>query len=78
MSGLSRLGFAFNLLTGYADKALMRADLFYCDPSEYFDLCKRLYSRNVALLHDYDEFEFTLLVRLGTDPKPLVPGSAPR
>jgi hypothetical protein len=28
-----------------------------------FDLCKRRYSRNVALLHDYEIYEFTILVR---------------
>jgi hypothetical protein len=26
-------------------------------------LCKRRFSRNVALLHDYDLYEFTVLVR---------------
>ena len=72
LANLSRRGFAFNLLTRYADAHLLRSDLFYCDPSEYFELCKREYSRNVALLHDYDAFEFTLMVRLGAAPKPLV------
>jgi hypothetical protein len=41
----------------------MRADLFYADPCVYFDLCKRRYSRQVALLHDYGLYEFTLIVR---------------
>jgi hypothetical protein len=41
----------------------MRNHLFYADPCEFFDLCKRRYSRNVALAHDYDLYEFTLLVR---------------
>ena len=41
----------------------MRADLFYGDPTFFFDHCKRKYSRNVALLHDYDLYEFTIIVR---------------
>ena len=41
----------------------MRPDLYYADPCELFDRCKRRYSRNVALLHDYDLYEFTILVR---------------
>lgn len=28
-----------------------------------FDLCKRRYSKNVALLHDYGLYEFTILIR---------------
>ena len=59
----SNIGFAFNCLTSYADKDKMRDDLYYADPCELFDLCKRRYSRNVALLHDYDLYEFTILVR---------------
>jgi SAM-dependent methyltransferase len=57
-------GFAFNMLTSYSDADRMRADLHYGDPAFYFDLCKRRFSRNVALLHDYDLYEFTVLVRL--------------
>ncbi|MFM0011355.1 class I SAM-dependent methyltransferase [Paraburkholderia sediminicola] len=56
-------GFAFNCLTGYSDQDKMRADLHYADPCELFDICKRKYSRNVALLHDYGLYEFTILVR---------------
>jgi SAM-dependent methyltransferase len=58
-----RRGFAFNCLTAYSDPALMRSDLFYADPATYFDLCKRRYSRQVALLHDYGLYEFTIIVR---------------
>jgi SAM-dependent methyltransferase len=60
-----RCGFAFNCLTAYADRELMRDDLFYADPAAYFDLCKRRYSREVALLHDYGLYEFTIIVRKG-------------
>jgi hypothetical protein len=56
-------GFAFNSLTAYSDADRMRPHLYYPDPCELFDLCKRRYSRNVALLHDYGLYEFTILVR---------------
>lgn len=59
----SRLGFAFNCLTSYCDEHKKRAYLFYADPCRLFDLCKRKYSRDVALLHDYGLYEFTILVR---------------
>jgi SAM-dependent methyltransferase len=56
-------GFAFNLLTSYSDRECMRADLYYGDAPFFFDLCKRRYSANVALLHDYGRWEWTMLVR---------------
>ena len=56
-------GFAFNALTSYADAEKKRADLYYADPLEIFDHCKRNYSPNIALLHDYGLYEFTILVR---------------
>jgi SAM-dependent methyltransferase len=63
MNDASRLGFAFNCLTSYSDADRRRDYLFYADPCEFFDLCKRRYSRQVALLHDYGLYEFTILVR---------------
>jgi SAM-dependent methyltransferase len=60
---LSTAGMAFNLLTSYSDPELMRPDLWYANPTEIFDYCKRRYSREVALLHDYGIYEFTVLVR---------------
>ena len=60
---LSLKGFAFNALTSYSDSDHMRDDLFYADPSWLFDHCKRRYSGQVALLHDYGLYEFTILVR---------------
>jgi SAM-dependent methyltransferase len=63
-SRLSRRGFAFNMLTSYSEHEKMRDDLFYADPREYFDICKREFSPNVALLHDYRLWEWTILVRL--------------
>jgi SAM-dependent methyltransferase len=71
IAACSARGFAVNMLTRYADPPLMRDDLYYGDPARYFALCKERYSRNVALLHDYDLYEFTLLVRLGVPPTPL-------
>ena len=59
----SRLGFAFNCLTSYSEKDKMRDYLYYANPCVLFDLCKRRYSRNVTLLHDYGLYEFTILVR---------------
>jgi SAM-dependent methyltransferase len=59
----SSQGFAFNCLTSYSDADKMRDYLYYADPCWLFDLCKRKYSRHVALLHDYGLYEFTILVR---------------
>jgi hypothetical protein len=59
----SNLGFSFNCLTSYSDEEKKRDYLYYADPCQLFDLCKRRYSRDVALLHDYDLYEFTILVR---------------
>lgn len=66
MSESSRRGFAFNCLTAYSDAVRMRPDLFYADPCALFDHCKRHYARNVALLHDYGLYEFTVIVRKNT------------
>lgn len=60
---LGKRGFAFNMLTSYSDAHLMRDDLYYGEPCAYFDLCKREFSRHVALLHDYGLWEFTIVVR---------------
>lgn len=65
MNELCTKGFSFNMLTSYSDANRMaqRPDLFYADPLFFFDLCKRNFSRNVALLHDYGLYDFTILVR---------------
>lgn len=63
LDSASRAGFAFNCLTSYSDADKIRDDLYYADPCALFDLCKRRYSRHVALLHDYGLYEFTILVR---------------
>jgi SAM-dependent methyltransferase len=63
LDSTSRIGFAFNCLTAYSDADKMRDYLYYADSCVLFDFCKRRYSRNVALLHDYGLYEFTILVR---------------
>lgn len=60
---LSKKGMAFNVLTSYSDEPYKKKYLHYSNPMELFDFCKRKLSRNVALLHDYDLYEFTLIVR---------------
>ena len=62
---LSQKGFSSNFLTKYSDTDHMRADLYYADPCYLFDYCKRNFSKNVALLHDYTIYDFTILVRKG-------------
>jgi len=71
---LSRRGFAFNMLTMYSDRERMREDLYYGDPSLFFAYCKEHCSRNVALLHDYDLYEFTILVRKSESSAPTPAG----
>jgi SAM-dependent methyltransferase len=60
---ISKNGFSFNMLTKYSDKPYMKEYLYYADPCFYFDFCKNKFSKNVALLHDYDLYEFTLIVK---------------
>ena len=65
MNTLCSKGFSFNMLTKYsdADRMAERPDLFYGDPLFFFDFCKHNFSRNVALLHDYGLYDFTIIVR---------------
>jgi len=65
MNTKSARGFAFNALTKYSDKEFMKEELYYADPCFLFDYCKRSFSKNVALLHDYKEYDFTIIVRKG-------------
>jgi len=60
---LSSRGFAFNALTVYSDADRMVTRLHYADPLKLFDYCKRNFSPAVALLHDYELYEFTIVVR---------------
>jgi SAM-dependent methyltransferase len=63
LDALGTRGFAFNMLSTYSEADRRRGDLFYADPGEFFDLCKRRFSPRVALLHDYPLYEFTMIVR---------------
>jgi SAM-dependent methyltransferase len=65
LNKLCTRGLAFNMLSRYSDvdRMSLRPDLYYADPLFYFDYCKRTFSRDVALLHDYGLFDFTILVR---------------
>ena len=58
-------GFAVNFLTSYSDpeRMALRPDLYYADPCFLFDFCRRNLSKNVAILHDYKIWDFTLIVR---------------
>lgn len=67
MDRLCSRGFSFNLLTQYSDPEYMRPDLYYANPNFFFDYCKRNFARNVAVLHDYGLYDFTVLVRKQLD-----------
>jgi len=60
MFDMCTVGMAFNLLTSYVD--FKNEDLYYADPTVYFDYCKKKFSRKVNLIHDYDLFEWTIHV----------------
>jgi SAM-dependent methyltransferase len=59
----SKLGFSFNALTSYSDKDFMKPELHYSNPTWLFDYCKTYFAKNVALLHDYSQYDFTILVK---------------
>lgn len=63
-AAISERGFAFNVLTSHSDPDRRRPDLHYADPMQLFEHCRRAFSRHVAVLHDYQLYEFTILVRL--------------
>ena len=54
-------GFAFNVLTSYVD--YKEPHLYYADPMYFFDFCKKNFSKKVSILHDYDLWEFTIVVK---------------
>ncbi len=63
LNSLAKSGLAINFLSSYSDLEKMRADLYYANPLVIFDHCKKNYSKDIALLHDYGAYEFTLLIR---------------
>ena len=64
---IAKKGFSFNILTSYSDAEYMKNNLYYADPTFFFDFCKKNFSRQVALLHDYPLYEFTIIVRKNYD-----------
>lgn len=63
MNNMAAKGFACNMLTAYSDAHKMRDYLYYPKPEMLFAYAKTHFGRNVALLHDYDLYECTILVR---------------
>jgi len=63
INGLVTRGFSFNMLTKYSDAQYMKSHLYYADPGFFFDYCTTHFAKNVALLHDYGLYDFTVLVR---------------
>lgn len=57
----SARGFAFNLLTAHVDWEAK--GLYYASPSVWFDKCMKRYGNRVALLHDTELYEWTMIVR---------------
>jgi SAM-dependent methyltransferase len=59
---MSRKGFGFNVLSGWRDPRRKEDFLYYGDPIEYLQRVWT-YSPNIAIFHDYDLWDFTILVR---------------
>ncbi|MFN8389608.1 MAG: class I SAM-dependent methyltransferase [Bdellovibrionota bacterium] len=65
LAARSKKGFAFNMLTSFSDADKKRANLYYGQPGRFLDHCIGHYSRHTALFHDYQLYEFTVLVKKG-------------
>jgi hypothetical protein len=63
MAEISAIGFAFNLPSGRPDTAAGPDGPYAGDPASWLNHCLRRFPRRVAMLHDYNLQEFTLLVR---------------
>jgi SAM-dependent methyltransferase len=61
MNERSTRGFAFNCLTSYVDYKMDH--LYYGNPLFFFDFCKKKISKYATLIHDYELYEWTILVR---------------
>ena len=64
MASKSRKGFGFNALSAYSDEEHKRPELFYSEPAWLWEECVKRFGREIALLHDYGQFDFTIIVRL--------------
>lgn len=58
MYALARRGVAFNMMTDYVDYRLDR--LYYANPLEFFEYCRKNLTRRLQLRHDYPLYEFTI------------------
>ena len=61
MANASKKGFAFNMLSSYAQAK--EKNLYFGDPLYFFDFCMGKISPHVSLIHDYPLYEWTLHVR---------------
>lgn len=62
LDSVSTKGFAFNMKSSLSDPEYRKEFIHYADPCSMFEHCARCYSRNLSLLHDYDLYDFTILV----------------
>ncbi len=70
MAAKSIFAVGFNMLSTYSDKEKHDRSLHYADPCRVFDWCKREITRDVALLHDYGQWDFTILLRMDQAERP--------
>jgi hypothetical protein len=61
MNEYSKKGFSFNLLTTYVD--YKEEHLYYGDPLFFFDYCKKKFSENLSLIHNYNLWDWTIHVK---------------
>jgi hypothetical protein len=58
MYSMCRVGIAFSLMTDQVD--FRAPDLFYSNPAEMLDFCRRELTRFAAVRHDYPLYEYTI------------------
>lgn len=75
MAARSSHAAAFNMLSTFSDEERREASLYYANPCRVFDWCKREITRDVALFHDYGQWDFTILLRMDQAGRPLGPAS---
>jgi SAM-dependent methyltransferase len=54
-------GIAFNCLTDLSDLSHRKPELFYSNPGAILNFCAK-FTRHFALLHNYQEYDFTVLM----------------
>ena len=64
----SRHGFAFNILSLCSDVERRSPHLYYADPATILNECITRFGRSVAILQDYNLWEFTVIVRTSQSP----------